>query len=477
MKIDAFAAVLMVYSLLTMGSIVTLYVSFRNGMDTSGRLFFYSEILKLPMIGLIVSGSVFPEYRTLLVFVLGNAAYVLSETLVGLSLYVLTRPIGRGRILGVSACGLAVSLFIESFRSSHPDWPVLFYPIVFLGISSAAYAICRFCRDADLSKNVFWVLLTRLETILMVIWSMRIVASLMGAPVTPTRDGALNVALVAVMAAINVFRYIFYQSVRMTWVPADVVQENILNRQLVRSYREKNALLHKLMAANRVLGVSSLASSLAHQLSQPLTGIALQTEVVRRDLVRAKGDEASIARLDRIAFELGKVSALVHSLRRLFAAPDEPKGAFDLKTACSQIVELARASEKGKGVALAERYEGDLRICGDELQIQQVLVNVIDNALDSVAYGARGTPSIGVAITRSDDSVTVTVEDSGGGIAPELLPRIFELYETTKSDGLGIGLWLCREIVRRHGGEITAGDRPAGGAVFLIRLPAGRPAA
>ena len=109
---------------------------------------------------------------------------------------------------------------------------------------------------------------------------------------------------------------------------------------------------------------------------------------------------------------------------------------------------------------------------GDRVQLQQVVLNLLLNAIQAASSQHAGAPAVSMVTDRSGTAVRLVVTDSGPGIPPESMTRIFDPFYTTKPDGLGVGLSISRSIIEVHGGELSAGNQPSGGAEFVVTLPA-----
>ena len=108
---------------------------------------------------------------------------------------------------------------------------------------------------------------------------------------------------------------------------------------------------------------------------------------------------------------------------------------------------------------------------GDAIQIQQVLINLFNNAIDAIANDNSSRREIKLTIVSDHQFASISIEDTGTGIDPNLLPTIFELYKTTKAEGLGVGLWLSKTIMDKHHGRISASNSADGGAIFTVQIP------
>jgi hypothetical protein len=300
----------------------------------------------------------------------------------------------------------------------------------------------------------------------------RIFANFLEAPVLPRYEPSdLGVFVFSIYIVLVVFRYIAYIGIRITFIDPSNTAQNSLNKPLAQAIEEKDQLLLGLIASNRVIGISALASSLAHQLSQPLTTIALRADTTRRDLVQSGQDARTIAAIDEISTQSTKLSGLVKNLRQFFSANSDEFAPVNLQNKIDAIIEIVEPNLEAKKISLVKDYQSDPIAYGDAIQIQQVLINVMTNAIDALVQSSAKHKEICITLSHHESTATITIKDSGGGIDPELLPSIFDLYKTNKKEGLGVGLWLSKTIMTRHKGSITAMSYPSGWTEFKITLP------
>ena len=242
-----------------------------------------------------------------------------------------------------------------------------------------------------------------------------------------------------------------------------------------RSIDETQELRRELAHVGRVSVLGQLASSLAHELSQPLGAILRNTEAAemlldaeRPDVAELKAIIADIHRDDRRAGEV------IGRLRALLKRRQMVSQAVSLDALIYDVQAVIRADAASRHVAIDWQPEPGLPpVAGDRVHLSQVLINLIINAMDAVMERAPAGRRIAVQARRgAGRTVELSVSDSGPGIPPEDLARIFDPFYTTKDSGMGMGLSVCRTIVNAHRGVLSAENRPEGGATFRVTLEA-----
>ncbi len=135
------------------------------------------------------------------------------------------------------------------------------------------------------------------------------------------------------------------------------------------------------------------------------------------------------------------------------------------------ILEIIEPTLKSKNIHLEKIYISNPIVWGNAIQIQQVLINLINNAMDAIDEANSVPRTIQLSLSQNQQFAIISIKDSGTGIDAQLIPTLFDLYKTSKDEGLGIGLWLCKTIIDKHGGTILPANPPEGGALFEIQLP------
>jgi signal transduction histidine kinase len=211
--------------------------------------------------------------------------------------------------------------------------------------------------------------------------------------------------------------------------------------------------------------ISGFTSGIAHEIKNPLNGLALLFESLER---RAPADLAADTALGRA--EVQRIARIIDQFSSAVRPLDLRAETMPIRELIDEAVEPLRADAAARGVALRSEVAAGLAFTGDRALLVQALFNVVRNALEATAAGA-----VEVRAERRRSLLRIDIDDTGRGIAPGDLEKVFEPFTSTKSEGLGVGLFLTRKIVEAHGGSVSAAPRPPGGTRMRIEFPGGRP--
>ncbi|RZT36894.1 trifunctional serine/threonine-protein kinase/ATP-binding protein/sensor histidine kinase [Cupriavidus agavae] len=245
--------------------------------------------------------------------------------------------------------------------------------------------------------------------------------------------------------------------------------------ELVReSERRHREMQTELAHANRVATMGQLAASIAHEVNQPIAATVTNAQAALRWLNMEPPDigEAGAA-LGRIVKDANRAGDVLGRIRQMIRKAPPRKEAVDINGAVREVIELtAAAAAKGGATVHARLAEGLPSVHGDRVALQQVLMNLMVNAVEAMGVTAGGQRNLCVSTAEREGGVHVAVSDTGPGFGPDGASRIFAPFYTTKSTGLGMGLSICRSIVEAHGGELWAEDNMPRGAVIQFTVPA-----
>ena len=234
-----------------------------------------------------------------------------------------------------------------------------------------------------------------------------------------------------------------------------------------------NEIRLELAHANRVATLGQLTASIAHEVSQPIGATIINARAGLRWLNRQAPDLEEVRRaLEDIVRNGTRAGDVIGGIRALVKKAPMQKDRLDINQAVREVIELIHTEAEKNGVSIRSELGDDLRIIhGDRVQLQQVILNLALNAIQAMA-GGEGLRELSITSAKAEpDGVIVTVKDTGPGVPPAMLERLFEAFHTTKPGGLGLGLSICRSIVEAHGGELRAGANEPCGAIFYFRVP------
>lgn len=238
----------------------------------------------------------------------------------------------------------------------------------------------------------------------------------------------------------------------------------------------------ELAHASRLAVAGELLGSIAHEINQPLGAILSNADAA--EMILAAGGDCR-AELGAILADIRRddlrASEVIRRLRALLSRNEVERQRFDLLEAAREVESLLRSEARRRGVTLElhpPAAGGNVSFLGDRIQIQQVLLNLVLNAMDAVGGAPEGRRAITIALEAGqgpEGAVAVSVRDRGQGIAPENLPKLFDSFFTTKGQGMGLGLSIARTLVEAHGGRIRAESVPGEGSAFRVEFPGRQP--
>src|SRR6266404_1117255 len=268
------------------------------------------------------------------------------------------------------------------------------------------------------------------------------------------------------------FRWLSWTAVpdrgRIYAVARDVTAIRAAEEEL-RSSRQE------LARVGRQLTMGAITASIAHEIKQPLTAILANANAGLRWLSNETPDrDEAAAALERIVGDGQRARQVMETVRAMFRKDTEEKALLDMNNVVRQVFGLLDSELQRNDMVVKYELGQELpRVLGDQVQLQQVILNLVINAIDAMSLVIDRPRTLRVSSERCDPAgLILTLEDSGTGIDPKNVKRIFEPFFTTKSHGMGMGLSICRSIVEAHGGQVTASLASPHGTAFHVILPA-----
>jgi two-component system sensor kinase FixL len=240
-----------------------------------------------------------------------------------------------------------------------------------------------------------------------------------------------------------------------------------------KAERESGRLRQELAHIGRVSALGELTGSLAHELNQPLTAILNNAEVAQQHL---EADVIEVAKLQDILSDIvaddKRAAGVIRRLRTMLKKGELEHGPLDVNDVVREVTDLVRTDTVLRDIPVRlDLGTGLPMVRGDRAQLQQVVLNLVLNGLEATSGSNGRARGLVIRTAAGDREVVVAIEDSGPGIDPAHLDRLFDPFYTTKREGLGMGLSIARTIVGAHGGDLRASNNAGGGATFAFTLP------
>jgi two-component system sensor kinase FixL len=244
------------------------------------------------------------------------------------------------------------------------------------------------------------------------------------------------------------------------------LSEQIAAQQEAQQHRER--LTH----VTRLSTLGEMASGIAHEINQPLTAIVTYAQAARRLQERGAYKDLDSA-LEKIAQQAERAAAVIKRLRSFVKQQDSEQELLDANALVADVLQFLEMDTGRRDIKIEPRLTTELpAVLADNVQIQQVLLNLLLNAMDATESSQANSNVVVRSYREDQDTVAIEVIDRGCGISEEQQQRLFTPFFTTKTSGMGMGLSICRSIINAHGGQLNYHPNPAGGSVFKFTLPA-----
>jgi len=244
------------------------------------------------------------------------------------------------------------------------------------------------------------------------------------------------------------------------------------NEKITELLKEKERLIYGLMKANKTAATGALSASIAHELNQPLGASSLNIQFLKMKLEKGLlNPELGKEILDSLEHDNKRAATIVKSLRSIFTEGESNAQEVQLGDLIVKVLDIVKPELKSKNIQIQLRVDDGLLIKVNPAEIEQVMLNLVNNAAQALANAGTLQRCIAIEAIKAGQLVRLTVSDNGNGVPVEFKAHLFELLSTTKQTGMGLGLWLCKHIVTRYSGSIHYEDAIGGGAKFVVEFP------
>jgi signal transduction histidine kinase len=244
------------------------------------------------------------------------------------------------------------------------------------------------------------------------------------------------------------------------------------NEQIKNLLTERESLIKSLMRSNKTAATGALSASIAHELNQPLGASKLNIQFLKHKLEQGELDANTQTELfAALELDNNRASSIVRSLRSIFTDEKAAVECANLSALIESILVIVRPELRAKQIQLELKLPAALHAPVRQTEIQQVVLNLVNNAIQSLEGSDQKERRITIEGASDINCMQITITDNGAGVSPEIQADLFTILSSGKKTGMGLGLWLCQHIIARHGGRIWYEDAPQGGARFCIELP------
>ena len=244
------------------------------------------------------------------------------------------------------------------------------------------------------------------------------------------------------------------------------------NEEIKHLLEERESLIKSLMRSNKTAATGALSASIAHELNQPLGASNLNIQFLKRKLEQGELSADTLKELfTALELDNNRASSIVRSLRSIFTDEKVAVECANLTTLIESILVIVRPELRAKQIQLELNLPATLRAPVRQTEIQQVILNLVNNAIQSLEGSDQQDKRITIEGASDINCMQIAITDNGAGVSPEIQAELFSILSSAKKTGMGLGLWLCQHIIARHGGRIWYEDAPQGGARFCIELP------
>lgn len=341
---------------------------------------------------------------------------------------------------------------------------------------NAGFALACFWVAYQLSQvrhtgaNPYVRLLSMLFLISALSWVLRAIFSEIFNPNVPLSLVPLNVILVVLIATLVLLRHVMYLLLRFGGAEQEKIKIEHLNVELSHLIAQKNTLIKTLSTSVKANHIGGAVAGIVHELSQPIGTISLNTQLLLRDLDQPIDLERQATILNHIQRDNRRASSIIGRLRSFYQKGNESYVAFNLTELVKNSIELTAPVFHAQKILVQSDLDPAATVWGDPGEIEMVLVNLLNNALNALS---PLNPDSQIVLTLHQQGLlaVIDVQDNGHGVPEALQNELFTLFHSTKSDGLGVGLWLSRTIMENHGGSISLLHSSSAGTCFRFTIP------
>ena len=437
-----------------------------------------SQSEKLWLIALTLTASSFTFFSlastiSLSLLTLANTCFIANFIYFALFCRSLNRPIPKNAHILICLGLFAFAAFFEYLRQSG-----LFVERVGLISLIAASCFIRQLLELKRLKGIestqlrFLIYTTVIELSLTI--ARFAVLYIDGGRSTPNlyQEGVLSSSIRWAWLGISILSYVAVLGYWLEKISIEKAQALQNSSKVIALLREKERLIMGLMKANKTAVTGALSASIAHELNQPLGASNINIQFLKSKLDKGQlNPELGKEVLDDLERDNKRAATIVGSLRSIFTESGIKNEDVKVGEIIDSVLEIVNADLMAKNIQVNLNVDQTLKVQIKDAEFQQVFLNLINNAVQSISNLEAVKGHIQIEATQNEEKAQISISDNGSGVPKEQQLGLFELLNTTKETGMGLGLWLCKHIITRYGGSIYYKDAVGRGAKFVIELP------
>jgi signal transduction histidine kinase len=435
-----------------------VFALFKN--DRSARYWVLGCLSAAMGISLILLRGSAPYWLT---FLVGNFFSFFGWFLFFISIQILISNKSKLLYWSILLCLLHVFCIDLIFRFNLEKYIAIYIGVVWSAMN--LYFYWQIYKANKQLQNKFVGFMAYLYLGSSILWATRIILSQVYDFNFVMDDGIANWLTMLANTLLIVVRQLDYFAIRYSLLG----EEKLRIEQLLE---ERESLIANLLRANKTAATGALSASIAHELNQPLGASNLNIQFLKMKLDKgALNPELGKEVLDSLEVDNQRAATIVKSLRSIFTEGESNSQEVQLGDSISRVLDIVKPELKSKSIQIQLRVEEGCVVRINPSEIEQVILNLVNNAAQSLANSATLQRHIAIEASKVGEQVQLSISDNGAGVPAEFKSQLFELLNTTKKTGMGLGLWLCKHIVTRYNGSIHYEDAVGGGAKFVVKLP------
>jgi signal transduction histidine kinase len=436
-----------------------------------------SQAEKLWLIALTLTATSFTLFAaastlSLSLLTLANTCFMASFIYFGLFCRSLNGPVTKN-VHFIVVAGLLVFALVFEYLRQHGLFIQRVGLISLIGASCFVWELKELRRIKEIQSTQLRFLVYTIAIELALTIARLVALYVDGGLSTPNlyQEGVISTSIRWAWLGITILSYVAVLGYWLEKISLEKTQAIQDNARISGLLKEKERLIYGLLKANKTAATGALSASIAHELNQPLGASNLNIQFLKMKLEKGIiNPELGKEILDSLEADNQRAAAIVKSLRSIFIEGGLSTEEVQMGDLISNVLNIVTPELKSKNIQIQFQVEDRLAIKVNPAEIEQVILNLLNNAIQALANSGTLLRRIAIEATQSGQLVRLSISDNGGGVSAEYRPQLFELLSTTKQSGMGLGLWLCKHIVTRYGGSIHYEDTLGGGATFVVEL-------